>query len=95
MSSILTARYHRNKFQPAAIPQGKGMRSEISLSRILATSATAQDKPAKPIISENFGASVNSRTCAVNDTKINQYYHSSAQVRSQSIEHVHYRIPYA
>jgi hypothetical protein len=80
MSTILTARYHRDKSLPAAT-QRKGMNSETSSSRILTLFTTTKDEPAKSIMSQNFDESVNNPIRTVNDIKINRHYQSSAQVR--------------
>jgi hypothetical protein len=94
MSSILTARYHRDKPGPAATRGGGvevGMRGEAPLPpQILGAFATALDKSAKPIVSQNFGESLNNRTSTVNATKINRHHQSSVQVRYQNEKHVHY-----
>jgi len=66
-----------------------------SPSRTLDAFATAKNKSVKPIVSQNFGESLNNRTPAVNDTQINRHLQSSAQVRQQSEKHAHYRILYA
>jgi hypothetical protein len=80
MSTILTARYHRDESPPVAT-QRKGMRSETSPFRIWTPFATAKDEPAKPIMSQNFDESVNNPIRTVNDIKINRHYQSSTQVR--------------
>ncbi len=80
MSTILTARYHRDK-SLLATTQRKGMKSETSPSQMLTPFATANDEPTKSIMSQNFNGSVNNSIRTVNDTKMNGYYQSSVQVR--------------
>jgi hypothetical protein len=99
MSNILTARYHRDKPRPAATwgegVEG-GMRGEPPHPpRILGAFGTVLDTSAKPIVSQNFGESLNNRTCTVNATKINQHHQSSVQVRYRNEKHVHYWIVYS
>ena len=87
MSTILSARYHQGKPQAAVIGRGKRrgqrkyMRGEPPLSQDVL--ATTQDKSAKQIVSENSDKSVNNRTHADNDTKIDQYSQSSIQVSTE------------
>ncbi len=93
MSSILTARYNRHKPQPA---ETKGVGSEtLPPPQILSAFATPLDKSPKPVVSQNFGESLNNRTRAVNATKINRHDQSLAQVRYQNEKHVHYWIVYS
>jgi len=72
---MLAARYHQDKFQVAVIGGEDEGKKEYMRD------ASLQNKSAKQIVSQNFGKSVNNRTYADNDTKINQYSQSSIQVR--------------
>jgi hypothetical protein len=82
MSSNLTARYHQDKSRPAVI-RGVGSTGSETLPppRVLNTFATALNKPTKPIVSQNFGESLNNRTHSDNATNINRHHQSSTQVR--------------
>ncbi len=67
------------------------MKSKTFLSQRSSVSSKVEDKSAKPGVSGNFGESLNNRTLAINETQINQdSYQSSAQVRQQNEEYVHY-----
>ncbi len=95
MSTILAARYHQSKPQ-ATVMERKGKRrgqrkymSDESTphQNVL---ETAQDKSVKQIVRQNFGKSINSRTCRDNAVKMTPFSQPAIQVRYQNEEHVHY-----
>ena len=73
----MTAGFQQDKTQPAATKERRVVRNESSPSRILGTFATVHNESVKPIVSQNFGESLNNRTHAVNNTKINRYSEDS------------------
>lgn len=84
MSSILTARNHGMKSRPAVARGIEGVRGEtLTPPRFL-------DKSIKTTASQNFGESQNNRSCSLDSTHINRHDQSSAQVRLQNKEHIHY-----
>ncbi len=81
MSTILTARYQRDKSQSISIER-RVLNNEISPSpSILSAFGVTLGKYPNPIVSQNFVESSNNRPRTLDSTNINQYYQSSAQVR--------------